>query len=284
MTITTEIRKVEIEGYSLRVAIRSTGAGGTPLLLFNGIGARLELLEPFIQELGEIDTVVFDIPGIGESSEPTRPYRLFSMARLADKLMTELGHTGEFDVFGVSWGGGLAQQYAFQYRKRCRRLVLAATSQGIVMVPGRVRSLLKMISPRRFVDPDYLMRIGPEIYGGDVRGDPDLVVHHASSLRAPKARGYLYQILAAWGWTSIWWLRLLPQPTLILAGTDDPLMPVANARLMRRLIGDAELHLVDDGHLFIITRAKEVAAIVRRFLTDARPAPRPENEPEAAPA
>ena len=179
MTITREVRQIEIFGHSIRVSVRRTG-GGTPLLLFNGIGSNLELLQPFIESLGDIETVVFDIPGVGASSEPLLPYRLFNMARLADQLMTKLGYEGEFDVFGVSGGRALAQQFAFQYRRRCRKLVLAATSQGVLMVPGRFRSMLKMLSPRRLGDPNYLSKIGPELYGGAmrVRPDPDMPINY----------------------------------------------------------------------------------------------------------
>ena len=105
-----------------------------------------------------------------------------------------------------------------------------------------------------------------------MRGRPDLLAAHVGRLRSPKTRGYIYQILATWGWTSLWWLPWLCQPTLILAGTDDPLMPVVNARLMASLIRNSELHLVEDGHLFIATRAAEMAQLVRRFLTDDPPA------------
>jgi pimeloyl-ACP methyl ester carboxylesterase len=155
MTIASEARQIEICGHSIRVVMRGAGCGGTPLLLFNGIGGNIELLQPFIEALGEIEAVVFDIPGVGASSEPLLPYRLRTMAHLADRLMTKLGYEEEFDVFGVSWGGALAQQFAFQYGRRCRRLVLAATSQGMLMVPGRLRSLLKMASPRRFADGQF---------------------------------------------------------------------------------------------------------------------------------
>jgi hypothetical protein len=106
----------------------------------------------------------------------------------------------------------------FQYGRRCRRLFLAATSQGVLMVPGRLRFLLKMASPRRFADPSYLSRIGPELYGGAARGRPDLLAAHPVGYDRPRARGYLYQMLATWGWTSLWWLPWLCQPTLI-AGT-----------------------------------------------------------------
>ncbi|MFT4101962.1 MAG: poly(3-hydroxyalkanoate) depolymerase [Burkholderiaceae bacterium] len=271
MPVSSEVRHIEIYGHSVRVAVRRATHHSIPLLLFNGIGSNLELLQPFIEALGDRDSVVFDVPGAGASPPPLLPYRFFGMAHMADRLMTELGHTGKFDIFGVSWGGGLAQQFALQYRRRCRKLVLAATSQGALMIPGRFRSMLKMISPQRFVNRNYLSRIGPELYGGAMRTRPDLLAVHSAQLRAPQKRGYAYQLLAAWGWTSLWWLPLLRQPTLILAGTDDPLMPVINSRLMASLIPDARLHLVDDGHLFIATRAVEMAQVVQQFLMEDMP-------------
>ena len=70
-------------------------------------------------------------------------------------MLDQLGHE-QVDVLGVSWGGALAQQFAFQQARRCRRLVLAATSPGSLMVPGKLTVLLKMATPRRYKDPDYM--------------------------------------------------------------------------------------------------------------------------------
>jgi pimeloyl-ACP methyl ester carboxylesterase len=57
------------------------------------------------------------------------------------------------------------------------------------------------------------------------------------------------------------------QPTLVLAGTDDPIVPVANGRILARLIPDARLATIDDGHLFLITSASESAAMISEFLS-----------------
>ena len=47
-----------------------------PLLLINGIGASLELLEPFVDALDPaIEVIRFDVPGVGGSPLPSRPYR-----------------------------------------------------------------------------------------------------------------------------------------------------------------------------------------------------------------
>lgn len=266
-TAFSEIRRVEVDGQVLRVARRRTDiALGVPLLIFNGIGANLELLEPFVEALRGIEIIAFDAPGVGASPSTIVPYRYRHLAHLADRLMKELGYDSKIDVLGVSWGGGLAQQYAFLYPDRCRRLILAAASTGAIMVPGRLSALRRLANPRRYYDRSYLKRVAPEIYGGPQHRAPNLIDHHVQHVRPPDGLGYLYQLLAISGWTSLPWLHRLRQPTLIMAGTEDPLVPPLNARILKYLIPGAQLIFFDDGHLFLTTSAHEVAPVVRQFL------------------
>ncbi|HEX6705679.1 MAG TPA: poly(3-hydroxyalkanoate) depolymerase [Albitalea sp.] len=259
--------RVDVDGRHVRVGIRGGRAGGTPLLIFNGIGANLELMAPFTAALQGIETIVFDVPGVGGSDPPTWPYRFSGLAFTVKRLLARLGVEGPVDVLGVSWGGALAQQFAFQYPALCRRLVLAATSPGVLMIPARPSVLGKLVSPRRYRDPDYLLRVGASLYGGAFRRRPDLLQEHARHLAPPRGRSYAYQLLAAWGWTSLFWLRLLRQPTLVMAGSDDPIVPLVNARIMAKLIRRSRLVVVDDGHLFLVTQPEASAETVREFLS-----------------
>jgi pimeloyl-ACP methyl ester carboxylesterase len=182
--------------------------------------------------------------------------------------MTSLGH-GRFDVLGLSWGGGLAQQLAVQSPKRVRRVVLAATGTGWLMKPAHPSVLAKMATPRRHRDPAYAAEIAAEIYGGTMRTHPErgAALLHAATRSGPK-RGYYYQLLAMAGWSSLPFLRLMRQPTLVMGGTDDPIIPVANPRMQARLIPRARLHLYDGGHLGIVTEADELARVVDAFLDE----------------
>ncbi|WP_429294942.1 poly(3-hydroxyalkanoate) depolymerase [Paraburkholderia sp. CI3] len=261
-----EIRMIDLDGQIVRVGVRNGSDASPPLLIFNGIGANLELVEPFVEALGDVSVIIFDIPGVGGSPAPFAPYRFSTLSVLADKLLRRLGHDGPVDVLGVSWGGALAQQFARHYPVRCRRLILAATSPGVLMMPAKLSVLSKLIGPRRYTDPAYLQRIGPEIYGGAYRRDPGLLKEHSRHIQPPRGRGYIYQLMAAWGWTSLHWLRTLRQTTLVMHGNDDPIVPLSNARILASRIRNATLYVIDDGHLFLITRAKEVAPVVRRFL------------------
>lgn len=255
----------EVAGQALRVGVRAGAASATPLLLFNGIGANIELVEPFLDALPGPEAIVFDVPGVGGSPSPVLPYRPRKLARLAASLLEQLGHD-EVDVLGVSWGGTLAQQFAFQYPKRCRRLVLAATSPGHLMVPAAPSVLLRMATPRRYREPGYMRRVAGDIYGGAFRDSPETAREHLRHVRWASDYGYYLQLLAAFGWSSLPWLAFLQQPTLVMIGKDDPLVPEANGRILARLIPDARLVAIDDGHLFLITSAEESARQVSAFL------------------
>ncbi len=262
------LRTVTVGGRTLRVSVRRGDGTRPPLLLMNGIGASLEVLQPFVDALDPRRVVIrFDVPGVGGSPRPVLPYTMITFAPVVAGLLTELGHAGAVDVLGFSWGGGLAQQFAVQHRTRCRRLVLAATGTGSLMVPASPRVLAKMLTPRRHRDPGYARRIAGEIYGGTMRARPEEAarVLHAHSRLGPH-RGYYYQLAAGAGWSSLPLLRLIRQPTLVLAGDDDPIIPAVNPRVMARLIPDACLHLYSGGHLALVTEADELAPVVEHFL------------------
>ena len=139
------------------------------------------------------------------------------------------------------------------------------------MVPGHPRVLLRMLTPRRHRDPGHAARIAGELYGGSMRDDPALArdLLHATARLGP-SRGYYYQLLSSIGWTSLPRLPRLRQPTLILAGDDDPIIPLINARIMHRLMPRSELVIYHGGHLGLATEADRLAPVVDAFLTAER--------------
>jgi poly(3-hydroxyalkanoate) depolymerase len=261
------MRILAVGGRTLRVSVREGTPGRPPLLLCNGIGASLELFQPFVDALDPRRPVIrFDMPGVGGSPAPVIPYHLAMLPSLLAGLLDQLGYE-QADVLGISWGGGLAQQFALSRPDRVRRLVLVATGPGAVMVPGHPRVLLRMLTPRRHRDPGYAATIAGELYGGSARTDPmaarDLL--HATTRLGP-ARGYFYQLISTIGWTSLPWLPKLRPPTLILAGDDDPIIPVVNARIMHWLIPRSQLQVYHGGHLELAADPGRLAATVETFL------------------
>ncbi len=273
MSMTTEVRSVTVGRQRLRVAVRpgvpaASGVQRVPLLLINGIGANLEMLEPFVAALDPaLEVIRFDPPGVGGSPAPHRPYRFTGLCWLIARMLTELGYD-RVDVLGISWGGGVAQHFAAFQRARCRRLVLVATATGTPMVPARPSILVHMATPQRFLNPSYLQRVAGDLYGGLARIDSaEIVAAMHDDHRAGPSRGYLYQLIAAAGWASLPFLPWLRQPTLLLAGDDDPLIPLINARMLHRLIRDSRVHVYHGGHLALVTEAAELAPVVDDFLS-----------------
>jgi len=267
MTLLPTTKTVQLGAQTLRYTEGGDRDAPRVLLLFNGIGASLETAAPFIGGFEQTRVVAFDVPGVGDSPAPRLPYRLRRVARLAAALLDHLG-VAVADIFGVSWGGAAAQEFAIRHPERCATLTLAATSAGFVMVPGQPAVLMKLLSPRRYLDPAYLMQVGGQLYGGILRLERDLLQLHASAMRSPSRRGYLYQLLAIWGWTSFHRLHRVKVPTLVLMGDDDPIVPPINGRIVASRLPHATLETVACGHLFVMTRPGETARRVERFLAE----------------
>jgi poly(3-hydroxyalkanoate) depolymerase len=257
---------IPVLGQQIRANVRA--GTGVPLVLCNGIGASLEVLDPLVEQLNPETTVVrFDVPGSGASPDSLLPYGFPYLAAVLGRLLKKLGFGRQpVDILGLSWGGALAQQFAFQNPRRCRRLILVSTGTGLLMVPGRPTVLMKMLTPRRFVDKDYAAAIVGELYGGTARTNPLLVKRlFDRQLMAGSRIGYLHQLLAGSVWTSVFALPLIRQPTLIIAGTDDPIIPVANARIMARLLPHPTVYLHPGGHVELVTNAPALAPVIETF-------------------
>jgi poly(3-hydroxyalkanoate) depolymerase len=263
---TLDVQWFTVEDVTVRVAVHGCDSDELPLLIFNGIGASIELLLPFIEAMEGSRIIVYDVPGAGQSAPPKFPWCLERHALLATKILDSLDYT-EVNALGV------AQQFAKDFPERCKRLVLAATAPGLPMVPGKLRVLLRMSNPRRYWNRDYMRKIAGEIYGGSLRADTTKLHGHVNEVLPPTLRGYYYQTLALVGSSSLLWLHKLTQPTLVLQGEDDPLIPKINARVLAAMIPNAQLRMVDCGHLFLITRAKEIAPGLQRFLRQPLPTP-----------
>jgi len=270
----------KLGGRTLRVATwrLDKESAHPPVLFFNGIGANIEALAPFCEEMSERAFIMFDMPGIGESPDPVVPYNPFTICWAAAELLNKLG-VEQVDVMGISWGGGIAQHFAMQHANRARRVILIATSAGMMMVPGNPKALTKMANPRRYIDPDFMMQNFETLYGeglGKMSGKKG----HMSRLKPPSPRGYMYQLLCMIGWTSAPALPfLLKQKTLIMMGDEDAIVPLINGKFLDFLIPNAELKVLHGGgHLFLLSHGEESIAAIRDFLNE----PEIEDEAQAA--
>jgi pimeloyl-ACP methyl ester carboxylesterase len=247
--------KLTIKDLQLNVSICGQGS---PLLLLNGLGGLIRTFDPLRDELVDYATITLDVPGVGKSQMPRWPMRLPSHADLIAEMLKQLG-IDQVDVFGVSWGGALAQEFALRYPSMVRRLILAATSAGpvVLMNPadimnffGRSKSAKLRKQEGSHNSIQTLLRFG--VVKGMLTVNP---------------RTYYHQLAALVGWTSLLRLFRLRQRTLILTGDHDTLVKMYNAHILRRSIRRAEMHiLMGEGHFFVVTSARRTAELIREFL------------------
>lgn len=256
-----------VRGQDLRVQVRPGDPAVPPLLMCNGIGTSLEALQSLVDALDErIGVVRFDVPGVGGSANPARPYRMSGLAQTIHQLCLQLGYK-QMDVFGISWGGGLAQQFAHQYPHFCRRLVLACTGTGMTMVPGQPRVLGQLLSGSRHRDAAKAAAIAPMLYGGSMRERPDQARDVFGNIAHGVSRvGYTNQLLAMVGWTSLRWLSNVRQPTLLLFGDDDPIIRPINGQMIHWRMPNSTLVMYPGGHVDVIVEAHKYAPIIGDFL------------------
>jgi len=202
------------------------------------------------------------MPGVGGSPDPTMPYRPWWVAMAAKQVLQENGYK-RVDVLGVSWGGGPAQQFAWQNAKMTKRLILCATTTGVTMIPGNPKSLSKMMSPKRYIDKDFLAKNFETLYGDSAK---EGVKEFSINMVPPSIKGYLYQLTAMIGYSTLPFIRRIRAKTLILVGDNDHIVPVANGHILNVALKRSELKILEGaGHLFLLTRRDKTIELIRDF-------------------
>ncbi len=262
----TEVRFVTVEDTTFRVGLHGEGP---PLLMMSGIGGNIEMWEPLIERLPGRRLIMFDAPGAGRTDPLDHPARMSELAELVAGLLHAVD-CDRVDVLGHSFGGTLAQEFAHQYPRSVRRLVLAATIPGLggLQNPARPVQLLSMVATR---EPERRRARMARLLGGRSGRDPEVLAIYERNREANPASlgGYRHQLRTISGWSSLPFLGSLKMPTLILAGGRDPMAPPVNARLFCWLMPDARRYVLSDaGHLLLLDQPEDVAPLIDRFLSE----------------
>jgi 3-oxoadipate enol-lactonase len=245
-----------------------TGAG-PPLLLIMGMsGTSLSWGEPFLEELRrDFDVIAYDHRGVGASSRLQGPLTIRQMAADAAGLLYAL-ELGSAHVLGISMGGMVAQELALAQPDLIRTLALGCTYCG---GPGSVhidpQVLLPLIEARQAGDRELALRRSWEInvspaFAADEEAWARFV---AIALRRSVAVSVIEQqarAIAAHDTSER--LGGIEQRTLVIHGTVDRLLPLANGEMIAELIPGASLERFDGvGHLFFWERPERAAELLR---------------------
>lgn len=234
--------------------------GRPPFVLYNGISMNEDHWGRLPEELGRHVFAIGIAKGDSSLSLPTIGHYAHYMDRATREIAGE-----EYDALGLSWGGLLVQKLQTGMRKRVIAASMPATPYAYCNVPDP-RAMRVVMSTKRRPEAAGIL------YGGDVRRNPALVEELHIDRQIDMLRHARQQFAAFTSGTLIAeamvdkaFHRAGPE-TLVMAGTDDPLMRYGAVRKGAEWLG-ARLHTeVEGGHGFLLTRPEASAEAINTFL------------------
>jgi pimeloyl-ACP methyl ester carboxylesterase len=235
-----------------------TATTGPRLLMFNGSGSTITAAAPLIDVLARsCEVLVHDQRCLGRSTVTDQQPTMADYAADGAALLDHVGWDS-CCVFGISFGGMVAQEFAVTWPQRVERLALFCTSAG---GGGRSSYPLHELASRTPAE-----RAAISIVNLDTRFDRQWLETHpadkalfemmAERAAAPRSdeqrRGEAMQ-LEARRRHDVWdRLSRITSPTFIGCGRYDGLAPPANSHAIRDRVPHAELHEYEGGHLFTV--------------------------------
>ena len=255
---------VDAGGYRMHYfeALPPRGVAGTPLLLVHGLAARGEDWSPMIPALAAKGFHVYvpDLLGYGRSQKPDVSYSI-SMEELAVAQFMRAVHLAHADVGGWSMGGWISMKLALDHPEMVDRLVVydsagvyfPATFGPELFTPkdeAGVRTLMAMLSPKPKDLPDFAVKAVLRRLQGNAW------VIHRSLAAMTNGRDLLD-----------FRLHDMEEPTLIVWGAQDRLIPLSVGETMHERIPNSVLEVVEGcGHLAPLECAKPVVESTVDFL------------------
>lgn len=241
---------------------------GQPLLLIGGLGANVLDWAPQIPVLARHYRVVaFDNRGAGRSDKPDALYSIPQFADDTAGLMDALGIAAAH-VLGHSMGGFIAQELALRYPQRLKSLVLSATTcGGTRSVPPPQESMHLLTNLPTMTLREAAEHGLPLLYSRQfIDQSRDIIIRNTlQSAQYPcPPHAHRRQFWACLSYTSYDRLPDIKTPTLVIAGSDDQIIPCENSRILARRIPNAELLILDGvGHGYLLeTQEKALGAIL----------------------
>lgn len=237
-------RFVEIDGRKIAIEHRGTGE---PLVLLHGFGESTYAFEKVLPALASrFEVVALDLNGFGYTERPsdTSSYTLEGQARLVLAVMDRLG-LSRVRLGGHSYGGGISLYLAARHPDRVERLLLIDNTLPLYANLRRSKLLrwcwAANLATRTIGLSDRRIRAGLRAsYYDDTLVTPALVRDYADRLRIEGAAS-AYRGLIGPSEEPPFELDLatIAQPTLVVWGEEDRLIPVASARERSARMPDA---------------------------------------------
>jgi proline iminopeptidase len=263
---------------------RVQGSGPPMLVLHGGLGWDHSYLRSGLDQLGDQVTVVYyDHRGNGRSSEPEDWNAVTHQTWVddVDALREHLGYD-QIVLFGHSYGGALAQEYALRYPERLRGLILCDTAPAADGGPAAMANAHARATPEQFEvvlsgftrpftgdAAEFAERFGailPLYFHGAV---PDAAAAVFLEMRY-RPSAFNRAIFGCYPqFRTLERLAEIPTPTLVLQGRHDWVTPPAlGGDRLRAHLPDSDLVLFEQsGHFPFLEEPEAFRHAVSAFLT-----------------
>jgi 3-oxoadipate enol-lactonase len=260
----------------IELAYSVEGDGKETVLLIMGLGGRAsDWGAAFPGALAEKYRVVrFDNRGVGASPRTSGGYTLSDLARDATVVLDAVS-ADRAHLVGISMGGMISQLVALEHPERVDRLVLLSTNYGGFTLEPPHPDAMRLFDPSEFFargkDPAEMMRFTMSVITapGFIERSPDVERAVVENVRREPTHplAFMAQVQAIIGSDRSETVRGIRQPTLVIHGTHDKLIPLSNGRSLAERIPGAELAILENcGHMPMWERPDELTRVVRRFL------------------
>lgn len=248
---------------------------GFPVLLVHGSGpgvsawANWRLVIPVLSKSRRV--IAPDMVGFGYTDRPEGiQYNMKTWAKQAIDLLDALG-IEQTDIVGNSFGGALALALAIDHPERIRKVVLMGAmgvefpiTQGLDDVWGyepsveNMKRMITMFVYDKSIATDDLAKMR---YEASI--EPGFQESFSAMFPAPRQ-----QWVKAMARTDEE-IKGIKQPTLIIHGREDEVIPVENSYKLINLIDDAQLHIFGHcGHWTQIEQSARFSQLVDNFLAE----------------
>jgi pimeloyl-ACP methyl ester carboxylesterase len=267
---TTATPKIEkfITTYGAKIHYVEAGSGA-PVILIHGLADNVAIWDPVIPALAaRFRVIALDQIGFGRSDKPLLNYRVSTLVDFLDVFLTEL-KIERASLVGNSLGGWVAAAYALAHPERVERLVLSDAAGYAALTktmdPRALRALrvasrddISYLGPLAFHDKRFYQDVDAAFKERVTAGDSYTVAQVLDSMiRGDDALDNK--------------LQTLKQPTLVLWGRDDKLIPLSFGEQFHREIVNSRLRIIDNcGHMPQLECPNEFSTAVLKFFSDTK--------------
>ncbi|MCB8944144.1 MAG: alpha/beta hydrolase [Ardenticatenaceae bacterium] len=267
-----EIPRYYAGAYDIRTSYYMTGQryGGIPILMLHGMSTSADSFREIMHELGQRHWVIApDIPGFGYSDN-TSPYTIPHLVEWLADLQWTL-NLPAMTILGHSFGGILATSFALAYPQEVEKLLLLAPA---ILTGGNYPELLKkvgiglgLVDVGSAVSQSKLMvkrQIKVPFYDAE-RFDDGLWERRLKDYELARASSSVLKATAFYDIRSS--LDKINQPTCLVWGQDDPVVPDSDADVLAEVMPDVVIHKFPEcGHLPMIEQQENFLTVAQAFL------------------